>query len=95
MTPLLIAAGVLAAIGAAVATGARDARIAALGLAVGLPLAFLLMQFVSRVLYGVVVVDTLTLGIFTLVLAGAAVVAGYIPARQASRVDPLTALRAD
>ena len=33
MTPLLIAAGVLAAIGAAVATGARDARIAALGLA--------------------------------------------------------------
>ena len=70
-------------------------RIAALGLAVGLPLAFLLMQFVSRVLYGVVVVDTLILGIFTLVLAGAAVVAGYISARQASRVDPLTALRAD
>jgi len=33
VTPLLIAAGVLAAIGAAVATGARDARIAALGLA--------------------------------------------------------------
>ena len=70
-------------------------RIAAMGLAVGLPLSFLLMQFVSRVLYGVVVVDTLTLATFTLVLAVAAGAAGYIPARQATRVDPLTALRAD
>ena len=70
-------------------------RMAGLGLAIGVPAAFLLMRLVSRVLYDVVVVDSLTLAVFTVLLAATSLAAGYIPARHATQIDPLVALRED
>jgi ABC-type antimicrobial peptide transport system permease subunit len=46
----------------------------------------------ANALYGVVSVDALTFVTFTLALAAAALFAGYIPARRATRVDPVIAL---
>jgi len=70
-------------------------RMAAMGLAIGVPAAFLLMRFVSRLLYDVVVVDPFTIAEFAAILGAAALAAGYVPARQATRVDPLVALRVE
>jgi ABC-type antimicrobial peptide transport system permease subunit len=49
----------------------------------------------SGLLFGVTSTDPLTFGAVLLVLIGVAVVAGYFPARRASRIDPMVALRAN
>jgi putative ABC transport system permease protein len=67
--------------------------IAGLGLACGLGGAALLTQFISRFLYGVKPADPLTFVLVVLVIAVTAVIASYIPARRAMRVDPMIALR--
>jgi putative ABC transport system permease protein len=67
-------------------------RLAAIGLAIGIPVAFILTRLMASALYGVVSVDALTFVAFTLALAAAALFAGYIPARRATRVDPVIAL---
>jgi predicted permease len=63
------------------------------GIAVGLPLAMASARAIQSLLYGLPPFDpwTLTAVVFTIV--GAAAVAGYIPARRASRVDPMESLR--
>jgi len=63
-----------------------------IGMALELVLARLLSNF-SRLLYGVRASDPLTLLSVSAVLIGAAVFASYIPARRATRVDPIMALR--
>ena len=63
------------------------------GVAVGVGLAFLLGRALSRFLYGVSGSDLLSIGSASLVLLVVALVACYLPARSASRVDPLVALR--
>jgi predicted permease len=63
------------------------------GLAAGIVLALLVGQALSRFLYGVSGSDLLSLGGASLVLLVVALVACYLPARSASRVDPLVALR--
>ena len=63
------------------------------GLAVGVALALLVGHALSRFLYGVSGSDPLSLGGASMVLLGVALVACYLPARNASRVDPLVALR--
>jgi predicted permease len=63
------------------------------GVALGLVLAFLLGRALSRFLYGVSGSDLLSIGSASLVLLAVALVACYLPARSASRVDPLVALR--
>jgi ABC-type antimicrobial peptide transport system permease subunit len=45
------------------------------------------------VLYNVVLVEPLIFAVLTAILAASAVLAGYIPARRAASIDPLTALR--
>jgi predicted permease len=68
-------------------------RLALAGICIGAVLAFVLMQVVKSLLYGVSAADPLTfLGVAGL-LAAVALVACYIPARRAMRVDPLVALR--
>jgi ABC-type antimicrobial peptide transport system permease subunit len=64
-----------------------------IGLSVGIALALLVGHALSRFLYGVGGSDLISLGGASLVLLVVALVACYLPARSASRVDPLVALR--
>jgi putative ABC transport system permease protein len=57
--------------------------------------AFALTHAVKSLLFGVTPTDPTTFGVVAAVLAAAAFVACYIPARRAAQVDPLQALRAD
>jgi putative ABC transport system permease protein len=65
----------------------------AAGIAMGLGGAFGLVRFVSSLLYGIRATDPLTLAVAAFVLAVVALLASYIPARRAMRVDPMIALR--
>jgi putative ABC transport system permease protein len=65
------------------------------GLLLGLAGAVSLTRFLSGLLYDLGALDPLTLGAVVLLLATAASVACYLPARRASRLEPLTALRAE
>jgi predicted permease len=68
-------------------------RLAIAGVAVGLVLAVGLTRLISSLLYGVRPADPATLFVAPLLLMGAALLAAYIPARRATRVDPMVALR--
>lgn len=62
---------------------------------IGLAAAFGLTRFLGAMLFGVEATDIATYLSFTAVLIVVALVASYLPARQATRVDPLTTLRAE
>jgi len=68
-------------------------RLAIVGLILGLAVAFAAMRLLSSLLFGVSAHDPIIFGGVTLVLATAAILACYIPARRAAHVDPLVALR--
>jgi predicted permease len=68
-------------------------RLAGVGLLLGLIVAFAAMRVMSSLLFGVSAHDPLTFVGVSLVLAIAAVLACYIPARRATKVDPIIALR--
>jgi ABC-type antimicrobial peptide transport system permease subunit len=72
---------------------ADGARLAGIGLGIGLVGSLALSQLVKTQLYGVGAVDPLTLIGVVLVLAATAFVACWLPARRASRVSPTEALR--
>ena len=63
------------------------------GLIIGVPIALFASRFVESFLFGLQPGDPWALAIGVFVLAVAALVAGYIPARRASRIDPMRALR--
>jgi len=63
------------------------------GTAVGLAGALALTQLMSTLLFGVRPTDPLTFGVVSIVLIGAALLASYVPARRATRIDPMVALR--
>jgi predicted permease len=65
----------------------------AAGFLVGLPATLLLGRYAQSQLFGIHFADPLTLGLAIVSLAAAATLAGFIPARRASRVDPIRALR--
>jgi ABC-type antimicrobial peptide transport system permease subunit len=73
----------------------QGARLTLLGLAIGVPAAFVLMRLLAGLLYGVGAADPATYAAVALVLAAAALVASYVPARRATRVHPAIALRAE
>ena len=68
-------------------------RLAGAGLLLGLIVAFAAMRVLSTLLYGVSAHDPLTFVSVTLILALAAALACFIPARRATKVDPIIALR--
>ncbi len=72
----------------------RQASVLAVaGLAIGVPTALTISRFVESFLFGVKPNSADTLLLAVVVLLGAALVAGYVPAAKASRIDPMTAVR--
>ncbi len=69
--------------------------LALVGAAAGLAVAFALTRLMKGLLYGVAAADLLTFVVVTAVLCCVALLASYLPARRATRIDPLTALRSD
>ena len=68
-------------------------RLALLGVALGLGAALALTQLMKKLLFGVAPADPLTYGVIALLLTLVALLACWIPARRATKVDPIIALR--
>jgi ABC-type antimicrobial peptide transport system permease subunit len=61
---------------------------------IGSLVSFQVSRVVERLIYGITTRDPLTFGVVALVLALVAVAASYVPARRATRIDPIETLRA-
>lgn len=91
-------------LGVRLALGARPERVlrmvlrqglslALAGIAVGIVAALAATRLLESLLFGVSPLDPLTFALVTLLLAGVATLASFLPARRATRVDPMVALR--
>lgn len=69
--------------------------LALVGSACGLAAAVLLTRLMSGLLYGVRPTDPFTFGAVLLLVSAVALVAAYIPARRATRIDPVSAMRCE
>ena len=70
-------------------------RLALAGLVLGLLGSFALTRLIAAMLFGVAPTDPLTFGAVSIILLGIGVLASWIPARRATRIDPIAALRSD
>ena len=69
------------------------AQLVAIGVLIGLPLAYGLGKVVDSLLYGVKIFEIVGVLIALVTLAIVALISGYVPARRATRIAPMTALR--
>ena len=65
----------------------------AVGLAAGVPASLVCARLIESKLFGLKPADPVTLGAAVGIMIAVAIVSGYLPARRASKVDPLIALR--
>ena len=70
-------------------------RLAVAGLAIGLVGSFALTRLISTMLFGVKPTDPITFGTVSVILLGIGVLASWLPALRATRIDPIAALRSD
>ena len=70
-------------------------RLGLLGVAIGLVAALALSQFMKQLLFGLTPVDPVTYSLIAAMLTIVVLVACWVPARRATRVDPMLALRCD
>jgi ABC-type antimicrobial peptide transport system permease subunit len=73
----------------------RGLTLAVIGVALGTAGAYAVTRVLQSLLFGVSARDPLTFAAVAALLGGVAVLASWIPARRAARVDPLTAMRAE
>ena len=73
----------------------QGARLAGAGLLLGIPGALMLSRLLQGSLYGVSSSDPATFAGIAILLSGVALLASYLPARRAARLDPVVALRHD
>ena len=73
----------------------RGIVLVAIGVVAGIVGAAALTRFMGALLFGVTPTDPATFGTVAAILVGAALLASYLPARRATRVDPILALRAE
>jgi ABC-type antimicrobial peptide transport system permease subunit len=74
---------------------AQGGRVAMLGVVVGLLAALILTRYIKSLLFGIEPLDATSFASVAAVMVAVALLASYLPARRASRVDPATALRAE
>jgi ABC-type antimicrobial peptide transport system permease subunit len=67
----------------------------ALGVAAGLPCAIAVARLISSRLYGIGVLDPLSIAAAIAVVLSSGILAGYVPAYRASKIDPMVSLRHD
>ncbi|HKU73828.1 MAG TPA: FtsX-like permease family protein, partial [Pyrinomonadaceae bacterium] len=72
---------------------AQGMKLVVIGAVIGIPASLAAMRLLSSMLVGLTTSDALTIGVVTLLLAGVTLLACYLPARRATRVDPLQTLR--
>ena len=90
--------GIRMALGAS-AAGVRQGvltqtlRLAAIGMVIGIAASWLLSGALRSLLFGVNSTDPVTFALMLVILTAVAGIAGYLPARRASRIDPMVALR--
>jgi ABC-type antimicrobial peptide transport system permease subunit len=71
----------------------KTLRLALVGIIVGGVASFVLSKGIASLLYGTEPTDPATFGAMMVLLGAVALLAGYLPARRASRIDPMIALR--